>query len=191
MGNISSVYVPTPTMIFIDGGWLKKWLKDVCNLPVEDFNFGTFCKKMVEHASLGLRKNVLIRTYFYDGLADPSETEYQKQKQFHDILNKTLTQFEVRVGRLVRDGEGKFRQKAVDVLMAIDMIEKAYSEQYQVAIIVTGDLDHIETIRNVKNRGKQIYGVCDEKNTSAELLANFDSNHFLKKDVEGKFTLIN
>jgi len=75
-----------------------------------------------------------------------------------------------------------WRQKGVDTLMAIDMVDKAASNQYELAILIASDLDHIEAVRAVKSRGKQVMGIYDKEKTHGELIASFDTRYELKKE---------
>ena len=181
--NPHSHNIPAKTMIFIDGGYLKKWIKDGWNTEPEKFPFGTFVFIMVEKALIKLEHATIIRMYFYDGLADTSDNEYEEQKKFFDHLETDFPNFEVRRGRLIRDGDGGFRQKGVDVLMGIDMVDKANQNQYEIAIVVAGDLDHLEAIQTVKRKGKQVFGIYYKGSTSEELRKSFDYDFELKKEL--------
>lgn len=199
LGQTSYQYIPT--MVFIDGGYLKKWAEDVCGIRREKFDYGRFTREIVDRSFGGIFKPKIIRTYFYDGLADPNEdfTAHGSQAKFQNWLNTQFTNFEVRTSYLrkladkIETGkenpefsenkhQKKFRQKGVDTLMAIDMVNKAASNQYELAVLIAGDLDHIEAIRAVKSRGKQVMGIYNKKNTHNELIASFDTRHELVKE---------
>ena len=182
MVNVSTGFrIEVPTMIFIDGGYLRKWLKDECNVNIERFNLATFATDIAKFFNWRIRDHI-IRTYFYDGIVDHNQPEYAKQKGFHNYINSEIANCEVREGRLIKDGKGKSRQKGVDTLLAIDMIDKANSNQFDVAIVVAGDLDHLEAVRTTKNKGKSVFGVFDPKTASKDLTTEFDRGHILKKE---------
>jgi uncharacterized LabA/DUF88 family protein len=82
--------------------------------------------------------------------------------------------FELRLGRIKYDDEGKTRQKGVDVLVAIDMISKAYQNHYDIAVFFAGDDDFVDVVKAVKDAGKQVYGVYFDRLASRELKHNFD-----------------
>jgi uncharacterized LabA/DUF88 family protein len=71
--------------------------------------------------------------------------EPQKPKKNGKKLNtyferiKETELYEVRLGRLIKDGSGSYKQKGVDVSMAIDMLTKAYESHYDVAVLLAGD----------------------------------------------------
>jgi len=162
----TSSQVSVPIMIFIDGGYLRTWLKTELNEDIENFDLGMFSVDLAKNMEYPSQEFFIIRTYFYDGIVAPEEREYEKQSKVHNNIEKTFANYEVRQGQLVKDGNGKFRQKGVDALLALDMLEKATTNQYKVAILVAGDLDHLEVVKMVKNKGKQVYGIYDPRNTS-------------------------
>jgi len=190
MVNVSTqFYIDVPTMIFIDGGYLRRWLKDECDVQIEHYDLEKFAIKIAERTGWGNRRHIIVRTYFYDGIVDSHEESYKKQKEFHDSINYNFPNYEVRPGRLIRDGKGNFRQKGVDTLLAIDMIDKANSDQYEIAIVVAGDLDHLEAIKTTKNKGKKVYGFFDEKTASKDLKLEYDRRYVLNNDTEGSYIL--
>jgi len=197
LGQTSFQY--TPTMVFIDGGYLKYWAEDVCGIRREKFDYGKFTSDIVGKSFAGVFRPRIIRTYFYDGLADPIKDSeaHDQQTKFQIWLNTQFTNFEVRTSFLRKSGKNienikensptskkkpQKKQKGVDTLMAIDMVDKAASNQYELAILIAGDLDHIEAVKAVKSRGKQVMGVYNKKNTSIELIASFDTRLELTKE---------
>ena len=172
--NQSQNHPPARIIIFIDVGYIREWIKD-CKIPLEKFNFARFAKFASKRAIRDLKYSQIIRSYFYDGLVEPKVVGYNKQKKFFDYIENEYNSFEVRLGRLIKDGKGTFRQKGVDVLMAIDMIEKANTNQYDICILVAGDLDHLEAINVVKNKGKVIYGLYISGHISSALKRSYDN----------------
>lgn len=56
------------------------------------------------------------------------------------------------------DGEDtwyKLAQKGVDVELAIDVLEAAHQDRYDVAVLITGDADFVPLIRRITSLGKQ------------------------------------
>jgi hypothetical protein len=52
----------------------------------------------------------IIRAYYYDGIYDQSEGEkYREQYNYIKKLKEGLNYFEVRLGRLKKDGRGQVR----------------------------------------------------------------------------------
>jgi len=170
-------------MIFIDGGYLREGLrmnfKDD-RISVEGFqNLIWYLMNLVGYGNI---KGELIRTYYYDAIVNESEKEKrEEQKLFFDTL-RAAPFCTVRLGRLVKTVEG-YRQKGVDILMAIDMITKAYENQYDIAILLAGDGDFVDLVEAVKDAGKRIYGAYLEEHVSKDLLERLDVRVNLPENV--------
>ncbi len=176
-------------IIFIDGEYLRKWLEKKGKTR-EEFGFKDFSNHLVHNCfdtlKPGLTTPILIRTYYYDAIPDPSYKEgYEKQTEFHKYLNRNFSNYEVRTGNLAKRGK-YYVQKGVDAILAHDMIVKAFLDQYDIAIIVAGDQDHFTAVHSVKNRGKNVYGVYHADSYSRDLVNEFDIGYELE-DNESNF----
>lgn len=60
-------------------------------------------------------------------------------------------------------------QKGVDVQIASDLISNAYMNNYDIAVLFSGDVDLLESVRLVKSLGKQIIIFSHFKNTAVEM----------------------
>lgn len=56
--------------------------------------------------------------------------------------------------------------------MAVDMVENAYDNNYDVAVLVSGDGDFVPAVRSVKKKNKSVKNVYF-KNSSSRNLKNF------------------
>lgn len=65
---------------------------------------------------------------------------------------RRLRRFEVRLGRLQLI-EGEFRQKGIDTLLSIDLVELAATGQISKAVLVTGDSDFAPATRRARDKG--------------------------------------
>ncbi|MCL5018175.1 MAG: NYN domain-containing protein [Candidatus Pacearchaeota archaeon] len=64
--------------------------------------------------------------------------------------------FETRLKPLqYREKEGVF-QKGVDVQLAVDLVSNAYLNNYDVAVVFSGDIDLYESVKMVKTLGKHV-----------------------------------
>ncbi len=54
----------------------------------------------------------------------------------------------------LKQRDGEIFQKGVDVLLATDLVHLAHEEEYDIAIILSGDTDMIEAVKLVKSMGK-------------------------------------
>lgn len=161
-------------MIFIDGGYLRRATKDALGKDKIDFNkLRDFLRASCEY---GRNFPDLIRTYYYDAIIERTERhegEWTKQNKYFEEIRK-LDFYEVRLGRLIRQGDGQYKQKGVDILLAVDMVTKAYESHYDVAFLVAGDDDMVELIRSVKDAGKRVYGGYFKDSASKRLVELFD-----------------
>lgn len=170
-------HAPTPAfrrvMIFIDGGYLRKGLKGMFGHGNIDFT--KLANFLVGLVFRGHIQGELVRVFYYDACVDKAEnsSEYEKQEQYFNEIRK-CDFHEVKLGRLIKTSEGSYRQKGVDVLLAIDMITKAYQGQYDIAILLGGDDDLVDVVKAVKDTGKQIYGVYFTESASKRLIDSFD-----------------
>jgi len=184
---LSYVSRPTPSyrqvMIFIDGGYLREYLKrkfgnDTFSLD----GFQGFVNYLIQCVKHGRIEGELIRAYYYDAMVDETEKDKrQAQKIFFSTLSH-VPFCTVRLGRLVKTKEG-YRQKGVDILMAIDMLTKAYENHYEIAILVAGDGDFADLIEAVKDTGKRVYGAYIPNNISEKLRECFDVPITLPENV--------
>ena len=83
----------------------------------------------------------------------------------------------------------------MDVLIATDVLSKAYQDHYDIAVLLTGDEDFIPLVDAVKNSGKRIYGVFfEESNFTDNLKDSFDSHlvinrkWMIESGIKGKVT---
>ena len=164
-------------MVFIDGGYFRKNLKEKANQSI-DSRFRDVIpfvsKLLVTRAAQGIIAGELIRTYYYDALYDETAEEEKKQEQNKFLKRiRAAESVQVRLGHLVKGDEG-YRQKGVDVLMAIDMLSKAYENQYDIAIMVAGDGDFVHLVEAVKDSGKRVYGAFFPGTVSDDLVQSFD-----------------
>jgi len=175
---------PTPAyrslMIFIDGGYLRKNIKDMIGNDDIDFLFLT--RYLSDTLDEGRIKAELIRAYYYDAIVDSDEFAHQDQKKYFDEIKKE-EKLEVKLGRLIKTNKN-YRQKGVDILLTIDMLSKAYMNHYDWGILLAGDDDYLDLVYTIKNiTGKRIIGAYFEKNVSERLIKSFDKHIKLKKDL--------
>jgi len=159
--------------IFIDGSNLYHSLRDL--LGHARINYG----KLVEKLSDG---HELYRTYYYNALlnqqADPGG--YQSQQRFLSTL-RALPFFELRMGILKQRGS-TWVEKGIDVKVAVDMIGMAYQDQYDVAMLVSGDGDYVDCVKAVKAAGKHVVNAFFVSSQSQALRDTCDNWVCMDKD---------
>jgi len=177
---------PSPSyrqvMVFVDGGYLREYLKKTWgNGELATGPFQTLTDVLIQNVHIGNIFGELIRTYYYDAIVDEKEKdERERQNKFFDAL-RSLPFCAVRLGRLKKAKNEPRRQKGVDILMAIDMLTKAYENHYDIAILVAGDGDFVDLVEAVKDAGKRVYGAYIKDQVDEKLLSSLD-NHIIISD---------
>jgi uncharacterized LabA/DUF88 family protein len=137
--------------IFIDGGYLAAILRNYFGGMRVDFS--RLSEKLAQ-------PDLRFRTYNYYCMpyqSNPPTMEernrYEDAMRFFNALRMS-PRFEVRHGRLKRglDDRGRptFEQKGVDVLMSVDLVKLAATNQIDRAVLVTGDSDFVPAIKVAK-----------------------------------------
>lgn len=147
-------------MIFIDGNNLYHSLKHVIGRTNLDFQ--QFADRLVQGRQL-------IRVYYYNAPLnrDDDEEKYRMQQSFFDSLD-TVPYFTKKFGRLEKrlvkqtlpDGTyvsvPTYVEKGVDTFIVIDMLSHAFKDNYDTAILISGDEDFTELVDTVKDLGKHV-----------------------------------
>jgi uncharacterized LabA/DUF88 family protein len=179
MGKISQA--TEEVMIFLDHSYLHKCLD--AQFKRTDLDLTKFALKLTN----GRR---LKRTYYYTGKIEISPDFWQRinKPKKYDLWKERQTAqqrvlaglaykpfIEPRLGRLKFDDFGNPQQKGVDVLIAIDMLRFAIKDNYDVAILVSGDGDFTDIVRLVKDEGRRVEIVTFPDTRSRDLLAACDN----------------
>ncbi|MEX2378969.1 MAG: NYN domain-containing protein [Dehalococcoidia bacterium] len=159
-------------MIFIDGSNLYHVLGQICGR--HDLQFDKFGLKLANGRDLR-------RIYYYNIRQDSDRfPEFRgEQSKFLESLYDT-PYLEVRLGIWKQRGEAMV-EKGVDVMLATDFVTKAFRDQYDTAIIVSGDGDFYPAIQAVKDAGKHVEVAAFETNISPEAARAADVHLKLNK----------
>ena len=135
-----------------------------------DLDFGSFVTKLC-----GERQ--LFRAYYYNILQDPERrgAAYQEQQKFLATLYNT-PYLEVCLGISKYRGD-VLVEKGVDIMMATDLLQFAYRDLYDVAVLVSGDADFAYAMQATKNLGKHVEVMAFPSNLSYELSQTADVLH--------------
>ncbi len=169
--------------IFIDGGYLNRILKEYFNESKIDY------LKLCEQICLDLKLNRL-RTYFYHCLPivrKNNKEDLIRQSNMQKFLTnlKRLPRFEIKLGRLQLIGN-QFRQKMVDVLMSLDIVDMCFDNQIQHAVLIAGDSDFIPAIKKAKDCGAIIHLYYHPSSVQNEILDMVDELHELDLEFINK-----
>lgn len=134
-------------VIFIDGSNFYHCLKAEFGRTSIDF----------EKLMAALRgERTLVRTYYYNAPVDQTSAPdmYAAQLRFLSKL-RMVPYLTVKLGRLERRGN-HWVEKGVDVALAVNMLQLAYRNVYDTAILVSGDADFASALEAVKDLGKHV-----------------------------------
>lgn len=145
--------------IFIDGSNLYHVLGEICGR--RDLQFDKFALKLANGRDLR-------RVYYYNirQESDRRPELGKDQEKFLASLYDT-PYMEVRLGVWRQHGE-EMVEKGVDVMLATDLVVKALRDQYETAIVVSGDGDFFPAYQAAKDAGKHVEVAAFDENLSAE-----------------------
>lgn len=163
-----------------------------------------YLKNNVQYKEHGLQH---VRTYFYTGeftdkliekieyftknisdkeiasLLSKAKKDKKKQANFFKIA-KNYYFFEVRTKPLqFSTYDKKIIQKGVDVQLAVDLVDFTHKNIFDIAVILSGDIDLLESVKTAKGMGKQII-IFGENNSISEEMKKY-ADYFI--DIE-RFT---
>ena len=160
--------------IFIDGGNFYHSIRDDFNNN-KKLDFEKFTHKLAAGRPL-------LRVYYYNVLPKQEDdpAKYGKQQRFLDSLDHT-PYFDVHIGRLVKHGDIR-KEEGVDVTLSVDMLEMAFVNAYDTAILVSGDGDFAYAVSAVKRLGKHVENIATPHNLSYHLRKLCDHVLILDED---------
>jgi len=161
--------------IFIDGSNLIHALQQDFNRI--DVDFELMANKLLAGRSL-------TRVYYYTALPNQGRDpeRYKKQQKFLNALQRK-PYFAVVLGRLELRPNGIYVEKGVDISLAIDLLDLAYHNTYDTAILITGDGDFSRAVEIVQRMGKHVENAISRSCLSNHLQQTcdrttiFDSNY--------------
>jgi uncharacterized LabA/DUF88 family protein len=157
--------------LFVDGGYFRarhtEAIKSVFG-ESSDLQLGGIANMFAVH---------IQRVFYYDCLNDIpkiDETEEQlknrieaQQKYFDEI--QACEGFHVRLGSLSGNSR-KFRQKEVDILLAVDALDHAFRENMAGIILVAGDRDFAPLVESLVRLGVWVHIWYDARSVGRRLL---------------------
>ena len=122
---------------------------------------------------------LLVEMRYYTAPSPNQGSEQaRKQQQFFEALRKS-TNVTLILGRHERRGSGDYAihvEKETDVRLSVDLVVGAYEDQYDVAMLISGDTDYVPAVKAVRKRGKRVIWCCFQNQShSKELAQSSDS----------------
>ena len=168
----SSARTNERVMVFIDGSNLYHVLEQICGR--HDVQFDKFSKKLANGRDLR-------RVYYYNIRQEPIEFNNNTSDQDKFLTSLYDTPYlEVKLG-IWKQRRGTMVEKGVDVMLATDLVTRAYENQYDTAIVVSGDADFYPALQAVKDTGKHVELAAFDTNISTEAAKTTDVHIKLNK----------
>ncbi|MEK6952533.1 MAG: NYN domain-containing protein [Nanoarchaeota archaeon] len=177
--------------VFIDGNNFYFGLRKLYgkNKSLKNFNFEEFSQFLAG-------ENEVVAIYYYNALLDKEQNEekYESQKEFFERLRK-IPHFHLVLCKLLKRNitdTDKFYYiiKEDDINMAVDMVENAYEDNFDVAILVSGDGDFLPAVRSVKKKDKFVKNIFFKASSSRNLKDFCDESLELTKKMLDEFFVI-
>lgn len=107
----------------------------------------------------------MVAAHYYDGRATTRAVEAEQLEKERDfemaLIGAGIVPHYLAVSEKVKpglqEGEPEFvlQQKGVDVQLALDVLDFAHEDRFDVAVLITGDGDFVPLVRRITSLGKQ------------------------------------
>lgn len=157
--------------ILIDGGYLDKvMMNDFAGARADIGKMGDELAAQDER----------LRTYLYhcmphvsDPPTDDEKNRYAARDRYISAL-KRLPRFQFRQGKLQRTSDGGFKQKRVDILIAVDIVRMSSNRQIDRIVLIAGDSDLVPAIEAARDAGVVVTLYYSPNSVHNELLQSCD-----------------
>ena len=172
--------------IYIDGANFVYGLKSL-HPKYSDyhFDFENYIKTIVG-------KNQLVDIFYYNaslkqGVNPRRFKEQQKLLARLMKINKCKIILCKSQKRFSKDDEEYYTIKGDDIHLALDMLNHAWENQYDKAILISGDGDFSQLVKYVKEKKKEVEMVSFDQLASRNLINEVDRCIFIDKKIANKF----
>lgn len=165
------------TAVFIDGGNFYRRLKES-----KIRNIGRFdVHKLISEITYGTE---LVYAGYYVGQIRCEKNNPKsfildaKQQKWFSHLKSNFSQIKIIKG-YIQNFNGIYREKGVDVRLALDLYKLAVDGTYDKAFLISSDTDLIPAIQMVQDLGKQVGYVGFSNNPALSMITACRSNKLL------------
>ncbi len=174
--------------IFIDGNNFYHGLRHMYgkDKSLKKFDFNKFLKYLI-------KDNEIINIFYYNAELDKmhNSKKYKSQKEFFDNLVKipelNLILCKLLKRRLKGTKNYYYVLKEDDIHMAVDMVEGACDNKFDVAILISGDGDFVPAVNSIKKRNKIVENIYFKKSSSRTLIQHCNNSLELTKEILDRF----
>jgi len=139
------------TIVFIDGEYLSLVAKRLLGSGKPGYDLGKFAFNLAKEQKLWCRKVFYYTAPPYQS-RKATKAENERKSRYDRFVNRLARKgVIVREGRCQRTGDG-FRQKGVDTLLTMDLLEMPVSEEVKTVILVTGDTDFVPVLERIRSK---------------------------------------
>jgi len=166
-------------VILIDGGYLDKILQN------------EFSDSRIDIGLLGDQlagNQERLRTYYYHCMPFQGNPPTAQEKQLYRNKSrfihklKQLPRFQFRQGKLQKIGN-TYKQKRVDILIAVDLVRLSTQHQVERAVLITGDSDLVPAVEVAKDSGVLVQLYYSVNACHNELLQACDETLRIDQDL--------
>ncbi|NER06966.1 MAG: NYN domain-containing protein [Okeania sp. SIO3C4] len=163
---------PEITYLFIDGGYLRRSYKD---LTFQWFGNDVGDGRNINFAAI--KSHFKARKVFYYDCLDKIPNKDEKDEDFKARLSqqenyfnqiRSLEGYHVRLGSLAGNPNNK-RQKEVDVLLTVDMMNHTIRNNMTKAVLIAGDRDFKPVVESLVSMGMYVIVAYDPRSNSQDL----------------------
>jgi uncharacterized LabA/DUF88 family protein len=177
-------------VVLIDGGYLNKILDAVA--PYQRIDYEKFSDLICGNCER-------LRTYYYNCMPYQSSPPTTEEKEKYSRMNKfihrleELPRFQIRLGKLQKfrteNGDIDFKQKRVDILLAVELARLSWSKSIGTAILVAGDSDFVPAVETAKDAGVLVKLYFSDLSIHDELLTAVDDKILINRSLIDKVIL--
>ena len=166
--------------VFIDGSNFYSKLKELNIKHTGKFDFHSFVLSLTKKISPSY-------IGYYVGQVrkekdnPKSELLYANQQKLFAHLQSSIPTVKIIRGH-IQNYKGIYKEKGVDVRLALDIYRLAIEEQYDKALLISSDSDLIPAVKMVQANGKEVEYIGFSHNTSMALIKECKAKRLLTRD---------
>ncbi|MCK9186018.1 NYN domain-containing protein [Candidatus Gracilibacteria bacterium] len=170
--------------VYIDGGNFYQRIVNDYGFHYQSFKLSKFCNDLIGAG----RKKEGIRYYVGKVKQYPDNPKSIQLYNSQQKLLQKLKDEEIYsvLGHIQKIGD-TYREKGVDVRIGLDLLEGAYEDRYDTALVISSDSDLTPAFELVRRKGKKIESIMFDRRFSIALQKGASTFRILNKNDLIKF----